>query len=51
MLLSTKCDDNDFIMSETNSSVGVVIMLLLNIIEQSVILTVSCVICKASIEE
>ncbi len=37
------------IMSETNVSVGAVIILLLNAFEQSAILTVSYVICKASI--
>ncbi len=42
-------DNNDFIMSETNGSVGVVIILLLNAFEQSAILTVSYVTCKASI--
>ncbi len=30
MLLSTYSDNNDFIMSETNDSVGVMIILLLN---------------------
>ena len=47
MLLSTYSDNNDFIMSETNDSVGAVIILLLNAFEQSAILTVSYVICKA----
>ncbi len=36
-------------MSETSGSVGVVIILLLNAFEQSAILTVSYVTCKASI--
>ncbi len=49
MLLSTYSDDYDFIISETNDSVGAVIILLLNAFEQSAILTVSYVICKASI--
>ncbi len=47
VLLSTYSDNNDFIMSDTNDSVGAVIM---NAFEQSAILTVSYVICKASIE-
>ncbi len=38
-------------MSETNGSVGAVIILLLNAFEQSAILTVSYVICKASISK
>ena len=38
---------NDAVMSETNGSVGAVIILLLNAFEQSAILTVSYVICKA----
>ena len=50
MLLSTYSDDNDFITSETNGSVRAVIILLLNAFEQSAILTVSYVICKASME-
>ncbi len=36
-------------MSETNDIIGAVIILLLNAFEQSAILTVSYVICKASI--
>ncbi len=51
MLLSTYSDDNDFIMSETNSSVGAVTIILLNAFEQSAILTVPYVICKASINK
>ena len=47
MLLSTYSDNNDFIMSETNGSVGAVIILLLNAFDQPAILTVSYVICKA----
>ncbi len=50
MSLSTYSYSNDFIiMSETNGSVGVVIILLLNAFEQSAILPVSYVTCKASI--
>ncbi len=37
-------------MSETNGSVGAVIVLLFNAFEQSTILTVSYIICKASID-
>ncbi len=50
MLLSTYSDNNDFL-SETNGSIGAVIILHLNAFEQSVILTISVVICKASIEK
>ncbi len=49
MLLSTYSDNNDFIMSETNDSVGAVIILLLNAFEQSAILMVLYVICNACI--
>ena len=43
MLLSTYSDNNDFITSEMNGSVGVVIILHLNAFEQSAIL--NAIIC------